>query len=176
MKTRILIAALLCCSFLSAQPNKGGEIRDKMMRVQAGEIVSGLQLDERRSEQFKAIYARYFKEMSANESAKGSNIRSDSTITDEQADKLIRQEFEMLRRGLRIREKYYEEFRTVLSSSEIYRMYAIERQMRRRISTEAGRRIHQGPGKPNDGQHQKPGFGKPNSGQRPGPTNPSAAK
>jgi len=143
MKAGLLLVSLLFCSTLAAQAlDKGDGLRDKIMQVQMGQIISGLKLDGQRSEQFQAIYIRYFNEMAATESKPDNYMRADS-ITDAQAEQAIQGEFAAAKKSLHIREKYYDEFRSVLSPSEIYRMYAIERQVRRRVMQESGHRMGQ---------------------------------
>ncbi|GHV02101.1 hypothetical protein FACS1894159_10700 [Bacteroidia bacterium] len=156
MKITLLYVALLLCSTLAAQPRERDKNpRDKIREVQTAQIISRLQLDEKRGEQFRAIYTRYFAEMSGNEKKLGQeeHIPADS-ISNEQAERLIRRELEIVKNSIRIREKYYEEFRTILSPSEIYRMYNTERMMRRRIMQETSHRTQPVEGQTPNNKHK----------------------
>jgi len=158
------LAALLILTAAVGVPNAAAQtsrsdpgVRGKLMDMQAAQIISELKLDEKRATQFREIYSRYFKEMAAIDGKLGSGQDTPvDSLSDQQAEQRIRTEFDLAKKSIHTREKFYDEFRTVLSPSEIYRMYGIERDVRRRIMQESMHRTHSD----HPGQGGAPGSGR----------------
>ena len=61
-------------------------------------------------------------------------------MTDEKIDKLIKMRFEKCRKVLDIREKYYNEFKKILTPRQIMKMYAVERNFGKKMQNELEKR------------------------------------
>ena len=64
----------------------------------------------------------------------------DSLSTDE-ADQLVSDQLQSAKKLIEIREKYYKEFRTVLSPQQIIHLYQTEAEMRKKVMNEMKRRM-----------------------------------
>jgi hypothetical protein len=101
-----------------------------------------LNLDPKLFEQFRPIYVRYSLELldiDFYKLGKLMTIETDSLSTVE-ADQLIVNQIEIAKKIISIREKYYKEFRTVLSSQQIVKLYQAEAEMRKKVQEEAKKR------------------------------------
>jgi CRISPR/Cas system CSM-associated protein Csm2 small subunit len=67
-------------------------------------------------------------------------VDSDS-LSAEEADNLIVTQMEIARRLMDIREKYYKEFRTVLTPQQIIKLYQTEAELRKKVTLELKRRL-----------------------------------
>ena len=66
-------------------------------------------------------------------------INSDS-ISGEQAEQMILHQMESARKIISIREKYYKEFKTVLTPQQILKLYQTEAEIRNKVTEEMKRR------------------------------------
>lgn len=82
-------------------------------------------LDPALAAQFAPVYTNYLKELYACRTAKGR--KHTSSLTGEELEKLMKEHFAQSRRTLDVREKYYHEFRKILSPKQIAKVYKIEK-------------------------------------------------
>jgi hypothetical protein len=118
-------------------------LRERILRVKLVEIQKVLQLDQTALDRFKPIYASYEKEMAGiNFQGLGGFMRVDpDSLTGEEAEKMVLQQMENTRKTLALREKYYYEFKTVLTPQQIIRLYQVETEIRQKVMREFRRRF-----------------------------------
>jgi len=131
----ILLAAL---NGTSQNINRFPRLKDRIERAKLNEIQSKFKLDSVTFDHFRPIYLKYENEISGidfRKMAKLMKVNPDSlSATD--AEFLINNQIKSARRIINLREKYYKEFRTVLSPQQILKLYQIEAELRKEISQE----------------------------------------
>lgn len=159
MKTKmmyVLVAVLLMgSSTLSAQgkDNKNQKQRptpEQMMRRQANQMVKTLMLDDAAAEKFVPVYEGYLKalrecRMMDRPGRDRQNNVDDSQAakpvpTDAEIEKQIKNQFAQSRKILETREKYYDEFRKILSPKQIMKIYQTEKNNMSKFRKEFDRR------------------------------------
>lgn len=168
----VMLAILLVGSqmTLSAQnkENKGKKQRptqEQMMKMQANQMVKALMLDDATAAKFVPVYENYLKELrecrtknrtprpSLMEGALGGRVYAQPDVksvpTDAEVEKSIKDRFAQSRKMLDIREKYYNEFRKILSPKQIMKIYQMEKRNADKFKKEFNRRKQ---AKPHQGQ------------------------
>jgi len=118
-------------------------IQERMAQAKLREIRFRLNLDETTFVQFRPIYIRYEREISTidfRKLARLMKVNADS-LTMEEADNMVMNQLFIARKLINIREKYYKEFRTVLSPQQIIVLYQTEAEMRNKVMKEMKRRM-----------------------------------
>ena len=188
MKTKyffvLMVAVLMGTQVMNAQDAQGKEQKhgrkrmtmEQVAGMQAAKIVGDLGLDDKTALKFTEVYMKYMKELDDVRKEFAPNFRmrgkaekgkeaADAKIkvqapTDEEVDKMMRDRFKQSRKMLDIREKYYEEFRKLLSPKQVQKVYEqgqmdngmFYREMNRRAGMQqpGGRHMPQG----NHGPHK----------------------
>jgi len=117
-------------------------MRERIMQAKLREIKYRLNIDQKTFDNFRPIYLKYNQELSGIDFFKLGRlmkINSDS-ISAEQAEQMISKQIESARKILSIREKYYKEFKTVLSPQQILKLYQTEAEIRNKVMAELKRR------------------------------------
>ena len=140
----IFLITLLLISLPTKSQNSGRFplLRERITQAKLREIKMKLNLDPKLFEQFRPIYVRYsFELLDINfyKLGKLMTIEIDSLSTEE-ADQLIVNQIEIAKKIISIREKYSKEFRTVLSSQQIVKLYQAEAEMRKKVQEEVKKR------------------------------------
>lgn len=118
-------------------------LRERIIQAKLREIKLSLNLDQATFEQFRPIYLKYEREVSGVDFRKLGRlmkVESDSLSTEE-ADQLIVNQLENARKLINIREKYYKEFRTVITPQQIIKLYQTEAELRKKVMQELKRRM-----------------------------------
>jgi Spy/CpxP family protein refolding chaperone len=118
-------------------------LRERIIQAKLREIKLTLNLDQATFEQFRPIYLKYEREVSGVDFRKLGRlmkVESDSLSTEE-ADQLIVNQLESARKLINIREKYYKEFRTVITPQQIIKLYQTEAELRKKVMQELKRRM-----------------------------------
>jgi len=63
------------------------------------------------------------------------------SLSSEEADQLIAYQLKSAKKLILIREKYYNEFRTVLTPQQIIKLYQSEAELRKKVMAERKRRL-----------------------------------
>ena len=144
MKTKIilmLLAVFTVTGNLSAQSQgkKQRPDRAKIEAMQCNQVVQALMLDDATAAKFTPVYKQYLAEMRA---IRGTNLHKSkmNSPTDADVENAIKNRFAQSHKMLDIREKYYDEFRKVLSSKQIMRMYNVEKGNARKYQKEWNKR------------------------------------
>ena len=141
----LLFALILLFSLIAESQNteRFPLLRERIAQAKLREIRINLKLDQTRFEAFRPIYLKYEREVS------GINLRNLTKLTKfdvdsyttEEADQLIVNQLESARKLISIREKYYKEFRTVISPQQIIKLYQTEAELRKKVLQEVKRRM-----------------------------------
>jgi len=118
-------------------------IRERIIQAKLREIKVNLKLDQTTFELFRPIYLKYEKEVSGIDFRKMARlIRVDAdSLSTEEADQLIINQLESAKRLISLREKYYTQFRAVISPQQIIKLYQTEAELRKKVMQELKRRI-----------------------------------
>lgn len=141
-----LIVAFTLFFSLNAQsqnPDRFPLLRERMAQAKMREIRLQLQLGQATFEQFRPIYMKYEREVSGidfRNLARLMKVDADS-LTSEEADQLIVSQLGTAKKLISIREKYYKEFKTVLTPQQIIKLYQTEADLHKKILHEMKRRM-----------------------------------
>lgn len=140
----MFLITLLLISLPTKSQNSGRFplLRERITQAKLREIKMKLNLDPKLFEQFRPIYVRYSLELldiNFYKLGKFMTIETDS-LSAEEADQLIVNQIEIAKKIISIREKYYKEFRTVLSPQQIVKLYQAEAEMRNKVQEEVKKR------------------------------------
>ena len=118
-------------------------LRERIVQAKLREIKEVLKLDDPTFDRFRPVYVRYEKEVTSIDFRKIGRlmkINADSLSTDD-ADQLIVNQLDAAKKMIFIREKYYKEFRQVLSPQQIIKLYQTEAELRKKVMLEIKRRM-----------------------------------
>ena len=148
MRKMIIIAMtmLVAISLHAQQPGGNGQTgngpagnrQQAMQRIeqQVRHYSEVFELNEVQAQQFGTLYKAYNKQMRAiHDQYRHERTAEGTTLTDEQIEQLILDNFAQSRAILDVREQYYQEFRKFLTASQINQIFEDEKarraQMRR---------------------------------------------
>lgn len=130
----IVFALLLTVSVSAQQPTS----RDGKARIeqQVRQYTAAFSLDEVQAQQFTVLYREYCKKMRAiHDLYHQPRPAEGTTLTDEQVEKRILNNFAQSRAILDVREQYYKSFRKLLTPTQVNQIFEDEKarraQMRR---------------------------------------------
>ncbi|MDP3434560.1 MAG: hypothetical protein Q8T04_16590 [Bacteroidota bacterium] len=127
----------------SQNPDRFPLLRERMTQAKMREIRLELKLDQAIFEQFRPIYVKYEREISGidfRNLARLMKVDADS-LSSEEAERLIVSQLETAHKLISIREKYYKEFRTILTPQQIIKLYQTEAELRKKVLQEMKRRM-----------------------------------
>ncbi|HAQ19950.1 MAG TPA: hypothetical protein DCR40_12070 [Prolixibacteraceae bacterium] len=128
---------------LSQNPDRLPLVHQRMVQAKLREIRFQLKLDQTTFDQFRPVYLKYEREISEidfRNLARMMKVDADS-LSLEEADRLVVNQMETAKKLISIREKYYKEFRTVLSPQQIIKLYQTEADVRKKVMQEMKRRM-----------------------------------
>ena len=162
MKAKFIYVFLTCLMIgsqlgLSAQNpmNKDKKKRhtpEQVMEHQTNQMVKMLMLDDATTAKFIPVYQNYLKELRecrmmnrAKQRAEGTGVKPEPKplLTDAEVEQQIKGRFAQSRRILDVREKYYNEFRKILSPKQIMKIYQTEQNNADKLKNEFERRKKQ---------------------------------
>jgi len=109
-----------------------------MARAKLNEIQLKFKLDQATFDQFRPIYMKYEDEIARidfRKMAKLMKVNTDSLSASE-ADLLVTDQLESAKKIIVLHEKYYKEFRTVLTPQQVVKLYQIEAGLRKEVTEE----------------------------------------
>ena len=175
---RILLTTVMMVAFsvgVSAQeanaqkPSKKQRMsREQMAEMQAKHISRQLALDDATCQKFIETFCAYQKEVWALRPQGKGMHKNRAEMTDAEAEKAIKDQFDHSQKVLSLRQEYYKKYSKFLSAKQIQRVYELEKQSMNRLSkrgsmNQRGKKI---PGaKPNAGHPKMPDKGKRNGMQ-----------
>lgn len=162
MKAKFIYVFLTCLMIgsqlgLSAQNpmNKDKKKRhtpEQVMEHQTNQMVKMLMLDDATTAKFIPVYQNYLKELRecrmmnrAKQRVEGTGVKPEPKplLTDAEVEQQIKGRFAQSRRILDVREKYYNEFRKILSPKQIMKIYQTEQNNADKLKKEFDRRKKQ---------------------------------
>jgi hypothetical protein len=148
MKTMIkcfIFCLLVLCVFELPAQNRGWEnnLHQRILQAKLTEIQKSLQLDSTTFERFKPIYTAYEKELTTVTQQDGDRVMrvNPDNLTSDEADKMVMAQFRNARQLIDLREKYYPEFKKVLTPQKIIKLYQTEAAIRLKVMQELRRRF-----------------------------------
>jgi hypothetical protein len=141
----VLVVFALLTSFVSLAQNQVRQPRlhERIVQAKLGEIKRQLKLNEAVYQQFRPIYLKYEWAISGIDFRKLARLMkaNPDSLSIEEADQLISDQLQQAKKLIEIREKYYKEFRTVLSPQQIIQLYQTEAELRKKVMNEMKRRM-----------------------------------
>jgi hypothetical protein len=150
LRMKHILSSLLFISLLFVglvakpqSPDRFPKLHQRIIQAKLGEIRFKLKLDQANFEKFRPIYLRYDSEITRIDFIKLARLMKVETdsLTAEEADKLIISQLNSAKKLIDIRERYYKEFRTVLTPQQIIRLYQTEAELRKKVMDELRRRM-----------------------------------
>ena len=128
----VMIALMLTSGMVSAQqPNSKTQNGKERIEQQVRQYTAAFSLNEAQAQQFGALYKKYSKKMHAiHVLYRHERPAEGTTLTDEQVEKRILDNFAQSRAILDVREQYYKEFRKILTPTQINRIFEDEKARR----------------------------------------------
>ena len=118
-------------------------LNKRIVEAKLREIRISLKLDQSTFDHFRPVYEKYESEVSEIDFKKLNKLlKVDAeSLSSEEADRLILHQIEIAKRMLEVREKYYKEFKSVLSPQQIIKLYQTEAELRIKVMQELKKRI-----------------------------------
>lgn len=129
---------------------------EQFMERQTHQMVKTLMLDDAATAKFVPVYQNYLKELRecrmmnrkqtpARQKVEKPGVKPESKplLTDAEVEQQIKGRFAQSRKILDVREKYYNEFRKILSSKQIMKIYQTEKSNANKLKKEFDRRKRQ---------------------------------
>ena len=139
----ILLTAVMMVAFSTAasaqenseQKNKKQRMsREQMAEMQAKHIARQLALDDATSQKFIETFSAYQKEVWALRPQNKGQHKNRAEMTDVEAEKAIKDQFDHSQKVLSLRQEYYNKYSKFLSAKQIQRVYELERQAMNRLA------------------------------------------
>jgi len=136
----LFVSVIMLSNFIakSQNQNRFPVMRERIIQVKLRELKVNLKLDQVAFDQFRPVYLRYEREVSGidfRKMARLLRVEADSLSTEE-ADQIIVSQIESAKSLIDLREKYYKEFRKVLSPQQIIKLYQTEAELRKKVMQE----------------------------------------
>ena len=136
----LFVSVIMLSNFIAKSQNQDRfpMIHERIIQVKLRELKVNLKLDQVAFDQFRPVYLRYEREVSGidfRKMARLLRVEADSLSTEE-ADQIIVNQIESAKSLIALREKYYKEFRKVLSPQQIIKLYQTEAELRKKVMQE----------------------------------------
>ncbi len=135
----LMMMATAAMAMIQQDPGEGQPKRnnkrpnmEQFVKMQAQRIAQTLAFDDKTSQKFVDTFCKCRKEMATTRG--GFHHKKSSEMTDAEADKVIKADFQQGKKLLEIREKYYKAYSKFLTPKQILRVYDLERQDMRRFA------------------------------------------
>lgn len=148
----------------TAQTPMGGNKQrlsaEQIIQKRTAQMAQTLMLDDETTNKFAPIYSQYLKDrmdcMKNTNRVKGQKRNMANNMTDEEAENMIKNKFAQSRKLLDIQEKYYNQFRRILTPKQILKIYQSEKATHQRLKQEMSKRMmRQGAAKRNQQQNRQ---------------------
>ena len=167
---RILLTTVMMVAFsvaVSAQENpaqkpskKQRMSREQMAEMQAKHISRQLALDDATSQKFIETFCAYQKEVWALRPQNKGMHKNRAEMTDAEAEKAIKDQFDHSQKVLSLRQEYYNKYSKFLSAKQIQRVYELEKQSMNRLAKRGNMNQRGKRNSPQTGRPGAPGQGK----------------
>lgn len=137
-----LLLLLMSTAAQSQNKNPNQVLRQRVEQAKLRQIKLNLQMDEATFVQFRPLYLRYERTL-ANLDFKSQNkimnVNADS-LSAEESEQLLVAQWSRSKKLINIRERYYAEFRKILTAQQLVKLYQSETQIRKKVMTELVKR------------------------------------
>lgn len=137
-----LLLVLLSTAVQSQNRNPNQLLRQRVEQAKLRQIRLNLQMNEATFVQFRPLYLQYERTI-ANLDFKSQNklmnVNADS-LSAQEAEQLIFAQWSRAKKLINIRERYYAEFRKILTAQQLVKLYQSETQIRQKVMTELVKR------------------------------------
>ena len=118
--------------------NRYPHLKERIARAKLNEIQLKFKLDAATLDHFRPIFMKYEAEISSIDFRKMARLMkvNPDSLSATDAELLINDQLISAKKIIRLREKYYKEFRTILSPQQILKLYQIEAELRKQITDE----------------------------------------
>ncbi len=117
--------------------NQNSKIKQKFLEAQTAEIIKQLELTGQEAEMFREAYTKYSQEMATSLTKRFKISRENlEKVSEQEAETQMLANFQNNMKTAQIQEKYFREFRKIMSAKEVMEMYIIEKEVRRKVSQE----------------------------------------
>jgi len=142
LKTFTLLVTFVLPLALSAQNQRYPAMRERILNARYNEICVRMKLEREKAEQLRPVFMKYEKEKSGlfTENQR-QRMPPDSTMTDAQAEEKYLAQLAKAKKLIEIREKYYREFRTVLSPKQVVQFHRVEMEVNRKMMQQLKKRM-----------------------------------
>lgn len=128
----LLVSGLFCASAMSQDIEMNNSVKEKIEAEKIAFITKKMDLTPQESQSFWPVYNQYRKELEATRQDKKDLLhdakKNYDKMTDAEIEKAILESFQMEQHELDLKKKYYSEFKKVISSRKIVKLYRAERQ------------------------------------------------
>lgn len=137
------VTLTLCVNLQSQNLNQVPVLRERIAQAQLLEIRRNLRLDQATFVRFRPIYLRYERELARIDFAKQARLMKIDvdSLSNEEADGLMVSQLQSSRMLVMIHERYYKEFRKVLSPQQTIKLYQTEAELRNKVVQETKKRM-----------------------------------
>lgn len=130
----IIAMTMLMAISLNAQQQANRQEGRQRIEQQIQQYTAAFSLKGAKAEQFSALYKEYSKKMRAvHDLYSHKRPAEGATLTDEQVEKRILDNFAQSRAILDVREHYYKEFRKILTPTQINQIFEDEKARRAKM-------------------------------------------
>ena len=145
-RTLFLLLFFTFCSSVNSQSQNLASypmLNKRIIEAKLREIRISLKLDQTTFDHFRPVYEKYEGEVSEIDFKKLNKLlKVDAeSLSSEEADRLILHQIEIAKKMLKVREKYYKEFKSVLTPQQIIKLYQAEAELRIKVMQELKKRI-----------------------------------
>ena len=141
-----MMMATAAMAMVQQEPGEGQPKRnnkrpnmEQFAKMQAQRIAQTLAFDDKTSQKFVETFCNCRKEMVA---TRGGHHHKKSGMTDAEAEKAIKADFQQGRKLLDIREKYYKAYSKFLTPKQILRVYDLEHQDMKRFAQRGPQKVN----------------------------------
>ena len=140
MKRLLMITWMVClASALFSQTGQRGSrfqlMHERISRAKLNEIAKRMELEQEKLEKLKPVFMAWEKEKAVlrQNMVRTSFTMEPDSLSDQEAERIYFSQLNEAKKMIELREKFYHEFRKVLSPSEIMRFHRIEAEVSRRM-------------------------------------------
>jgi len=141
--TVLLFTILLTAVSAEAQKmDRNQPMRKRIEQAKLRQIRQNLQLDEATFFQFRPLYLRYERTLANidfRSQNKMLNVNADS-LTGRDADELLMAQWSRAKQLINVRERFYAEFRKILTAQQLVKLYQSETEIRQKVMSELEKR------------------------------------
>jgi Spy/CpxP family protein refolding chaperone len=141
----VLIVLLLSINATAQNQGRLPVLRERVTNVKFNEISRRMNLYKTEAEQLRPVFIQYEKEKATLLTGR-QNINSEirnSVLTEQEVEEFYLKRLELTKKMADLREKYYHEFRKVLTPKQIVQFHRIETELNRRILQNLNQRFNE---------------------------------